>query len=83
MSNERTKTIELDCPPGHPRPGHLIEDVIKDTGLPSRECAGTFFGNWTWDYSDVSDEVWENAQPILKKRIESLYTKGVIRYGSW
>lgn len=78
-----TKTIELDCAPGGPRPGDLIGEVIKDTGLPLRERTSAFFGNWTWDYSDIPDDVWIKAQETTKPRITALYNAGVIRYGSW
>jgi hypothetical protein len=82
--NERTpQTIELDCAPGNPRPGDLIDGVIKDTGLPAREAVGKFFGNWTWDYSDISEETWTIIRPVLKERVTHLYQSGVIRYGSW
>jgi hypothetical protein len=77
------QTIELDCPPGPPRPGDLIEDVIAGTGLPSRDPANRFFGNWTWDYTDVPEEVFLLAKPVLKERIENLFHRGVIRWGSW
>jgi len=77
------KTIELDCPPGHPRPGDLIADVIKGTGLPLKEAKSRVFGCWTWDFSEVPDEQWEKVRPTLKARIVALYNKGLIRYGSW
>jgi hypothetical protein len=77
------QTIEIDCPPGYPRPGHLIEMVIKDTGLPLRDDAGRIFGQWTWDYNDIDPDVWVKAQPILKERLVKLYDTGVVRYCSW
>jgi hypothetical protein len=77
------RTIELDCPPGLPRPGDLIKSVIEGTGLPYREAASTCFGNWLWDYEDISDEAWKNVQPTLQERITNLYKQGLIRYGSW
>jgi hypothetical protein len=77
------KTIELDCPPGSPRPGDLIDGVIEGTGLAKKARSGAFFGNWTWDYSEVSDEDWKAIQPILKERIVALHNAGIIRYGSW
>lgn len=77
------QSIELDCPPGNPRPGDLIESVIQGTGLPRREPCSTFFGNWKWDYNDISNEEWKDVQPILKQRITELYNSGTIRYGSW
>lgn len=77
------QTIDLDCAPGSPRPGDLIAGVIEGTGLPAREPVSKFFGNWTWNYNDQSEELWLKARVILKKRITKLYNSGVIRYGSW
>lgn len=77
------QTIELDCAPGALRPGDLIEGVIEGTGLPSRKPVVMLFGNWTWDYSDVDPKEWARVQEITKPRIEALYHRGCIRYGSW
>ena len=77
------ETIDLDCPPGHPRPDDLIEGVLDGTGLVAGEPVAMFFGNWTWEF-DVDRETWETKiQPIIKPRIEALYHEGVIRYGTW
>lgn len=76
-------SIELDCPPGSPRPGDLIAQVIAGTGLPLREDCMRCFGNWKWSYDDVSCEEWDRIQPIIKERITALYNSGRIRYGSW
>jgi hypothetical protein len=80
-----TKTIELDCAPGFTRPGDLLPQVLEGTGLVKDpdQTVGRFFGNWTWDFSDVPDEKWKEVQPILKERITKLYNEGSIRYGSW
>ena len=77
------QTIELDCAPGGIRPGDLILGVLEGTGLEVRETTSRSFGNWVWDYSDVSKDVWDAAQPILEKRITALYKARRIRYGSW
>lgn len=77
------QTIELDCPPGFPRPGHLIAGVIEGTGLPLRESVSRLFGEWTWDYNDIPENRWREIQPKLQERITALYNDGVIRYGSW
>lgn len=53
--------------------------MVKDPD----QTVGRFFGNWTWDFSDVPDEKWKEVQPILKERITKLYNEGSIRYGSW
>ncbi len=79
----QTQTIELDCPPGTTRPGDLIHGVIEGTGLETREAVTKIFGEWTWDYNDLSPEKWAKAQPILKERITALYNSGRIRWGSW
>jgi hypothetical protein len=76
-------SIELDCPPGSPRPGDLIAGVIEGTGLVLKEPVSKLFGEWTWSYQDVSCEDWDKIQPILKERITTLYESGRIRYGSW
>lgn len=85
MTTKIFYTIELDCPPGGMRPGHLIGGVIEGTGLPARDPASTLFGEWTWDYSDVPGiaELWPKIQPVLEARITALYNSGVIRFGSW
>lgn len=84
MSDDMSEqTIELDCPPGSPRPGDLIGDVIKGTGLPIRNDVCRFMGCWKWDYKDIPEAAWKTAQPILKERITELFNRGIIRYGSW
>lgn len=79
----KSQTIEIDCPPGNPRPGDLIADVIKGTGLESQAPVSMLLGNWTWDYSDVDPEKWKEIQPTLKERLENLYNSSVVRYCSW
>ena len=74
--------IELDCAPGWLRPGDLIGEVIKDL-LPERETVSRFFGNWTWDYSDIPADKWAEIRPTLKERVAKLYSSDRIRYGSW
>ena len=82
-TRQKVQTIEIDCPPGYPRPEDLYEGIIKGTSLPFRGAISKLFGEWTWDYSDISKEIFDKARPILKQRIELLYHKGIIRYGSW
>ena len=77
------QTINLDCAPGNPRPGDLIGGVIAGLDLPAREPVSKFFGNWCWNYSDIAEDVWNKARPVLKERITQLYNKGLIRYGDW
>lgn len=70
-------TIEIDCPPGFPRPNAYVDesDGFKN---PSR-----FFGNWTF-IKDVEGEAEAKALVAkYEKVIEREYHKGLVRYGSW
>jgi len=79
------KTIELDCAPGMPRPDSYIDRVVEGTKLEGlvKPPVSKFFGNWVWDFSEVSDEDWSEAQAVTSERIKRLFSYGRIRYGSW
>jgi len=77
------QAIELDCPPGDPRPGDLLPEVLLDSGLEPRPARSKVFGNWVWDYSDIDPTTWAAARAIVGPRIKALHERGVIRYGSW
>jgi hypothetical protein len=83
------KTIEIDCPPGNPRPGDLITEVVRGTLLEHDDCArpdravSKLFGCWTWSFPHITDENWVRIQEVTRPRIEKLYHDCVIRYGSW
>jgi hypothetical protein len=72
--------IELDCPPGDPRPGDLIVGALVGTGLDVRPDVQRFFGCWRWDYSDVPAETWDRIRPILGCNIKALYDQELTRY---
>jgi hypothetical protein len=76
-------SIELDCAPGAIRPGDLLSTVTKDTGLVLDKPDSMSFGNWEWVIPADQHELYEKVQPLVKNRIEALYHKGFIRYGSW
>lgn len=84
------RIIELDCPPGWPRPGDLIGEVVAGTileGLPQSHpdaTTGRIFGCWTWNFTNATTlEEWTEVQKIIEPRIRALYEAGRIRYGSW
>jgi len=83
LPKKNTQTIEIGCPPGSPRPGDLLPDVIKGTGLEVRSPDHMAFGDWEWDYSDIDPEKWKEIKPIIKERLCKLYDDGVVRYVSW
>jgi hypothetical protein len=83
----KTHTIELDCPPGFPRPGDLIGGVLEGTGLTLEdhfeEDVPKSFGNWTYVLKKEYISLYEEARPKIKERVHDLYNRGRIRYGSW
>lgn len=78
-------TIELDCPPGAPRPDGLLPGVLENTGLTVEDFENTsrFFGNWIYKLKDGKEEAYAIAKPTIKERVKALYYSGAIRYGSW
>lgn len=78
-------TIELDCPPGSPRPSDLLPGVLAETGvtLDPENTVGRFFGNWTWVIPEDQHAAYVAARDTIKGRIQDLYKRGSIRYGSW
>ncbi len=87
MERYQNFSIELDCPPGNPRPNDLIAGVLADTGLEVSdfETGSPFFGHQTWVLkADVDkDELFKQSKPIFAKRVEVLFNSGLIRFGSW
>ena len=78
------QTIELDCPPGSPRPGDLIRGVIDGLGIePMTFNVTPIFGCAEYVFK-IDQATWEREyQPTIKERITALYKQGAIRYGSW
>ncbi len=85
-SRFRDCSIELDCPPGSPRPSDLIEGVLKDTGLVVEDfnTSAPFFGNQSWILKIGSkDALFTSLKPVFEKRLQELYAAGIARYVSW
>jgi hypothetical protein len=82
-NEEVIQKIEIDCAPLMPRPNVYYKQAIEGTGLAEKEPSNMLFGQWTWDYSDVSTEDWLKVNPIIGERLKSYYNLGFIRYASW
>lgn len=78
-----TKTIEIDCPPGNPRPTDLLPFVLEGTGLEVVEPSSSFFGNFTFQFEVESEEAWEKVTEVVAPKLKKLNADGVIRYASW
>jgi hypothetical protein len=80
-------SLELDCPPGSPRPNDLIDGVLKGTGLEVKdfETGNPFFGHQTWILKESAnkDEIFTKNKPLFERRITELFNRGSIRYGTW
>lgn len=83
------KVIEIDCPPGHIRPGDLIASIIKGTPLENLEelkpenTTHRLFGEWAWEF-EIDDKIYaDEVLPVITPRIDRLYYCGIIRYASW
>lgn len=73
--------IHLECPPGGPRPGDLMPELLRGTGIPLRTSESRMLGHWEWDYNDIPSEVWEAAVPTIMQRMHRLYEDGIVRAG--
>jgi len=79
------QTIDIDCAPGSARPDTYIKYVVGPyvQGDLDKRIVGKWFGNWTWDFSDIPSENWESWKDYRGEKMTELYNKGCIRYGSW
>ncbi len=78
----KEKQIQIDCAPGITRPNTYLEGCLKGTGIDMREPINKFFGEWSWNFNDISDEKWKEVRPVIWKRIKECYNEGWIRFGS-
>jgi len=85
MPEPEVHTIELDCPPGSPRPDDLLPGVLKGTGveIDPQKTVTRFFGCWEWVVPEQYREAYEKHLKTIEARIKRLYEAGTIRYGSW
>jgi len=83
MCNKNTVTlvVEIDCPPGSPRPDTYMKTICDDILKQEyHNPVSTFFGEWDWHFEILKSE----AEAIQKKVMEylvKLYNGGCIRYG--
>jgi hypothetical protein len=84
-----TRSIELECAPGHSRPSDLIAEIVDgtilenftDAKVKTVDCDDGSHGRWK--YPQINEKAYQRDLPILKERIMALHNKGVITYGSW
>ena len=86
--------IEIDCPPGNPRPGDLFKAIMESLSKNSNQEIKDFsqenlnseptknFGCWTWDL-EIKPEIHSEVQSVFKNRLMEYYQNGIVRYASW
>jgi len=83
--DRKVLSIEMDCPPGAPRPGDLLPDVLAGTGIviDPEDAVSRSFGNWKWIIPVEFASHYDLHRELIKSRIQRLYKLGRIRYGSY
>ena len=81
-------SIEIDCPPGFPRPGDLFPAVLANTGLTVADFDNTnkLFGHWTWvlkEGNPYRDALFTRNREVFRVRLTEMYEAGYARYVSW
>ena len=84
--------IEIDCPPGSPRPGDIANQVgmkwnsrrFNDTAAKDGEFENTtrLFGAWGFERLYTSKEEAEKDCDTFAEKLKALYP-GSIRYAGW
>jgi hypothetical protein len=81
-------SIEIDCPPGSPRPNDLFPGVLLGTGLKAGDFKNTsrFFGEYVWVLlpgDPKKDAKFTASKPLFKKRLTALHERGLVRFATW
>ena len=81
-------SIQIDCPPGEPRPPEVFASVIKDTGLTPEDFEDdglTIFGCREYlvraDPESISRYV--HARRTIGERLNMMYECGIVRGVMW
>ena len=83
MNTDKTRQLELDCPPFMARPDALLPCVLRGTGLATTESSTRTFGSWIYSFDHIEQEEWDKMLPLIASNIKGLYAEGRIRYGAW
>ena len=75
--------MEIDCPPGAPRPGYFIEGVLEGIADATvyAEPVRRLYGEWAWKFN-LETTSWPTQEKTIMKRLAVLYDAGAIRYWS-
>lgn len=84
MANtDKQYTLEIDCAPGHVRPGDLLPQVLKGTGIVLGEPQSRFFGCWQWVIPPEHVLAYSENRLVIETRLRELYERGAIRFAGW
>jgi len=79
------QTIEIDCPPGEPRPDFFMDTIIARSGLNIKcpETSHRCFGEWGWDFSHLDVTTWGVLKATAREYLTEAHNQGLIRYAGW
>jgi hypothetical protein len=79
--------VNIDCPPGPPRPGELIIGLAPILGISESDIpppSSVLFGEWTYKFVGIMDQAdFDVKQNEIKDYLFDLYDQGLARYVSF
>jgi len=80
-------SIEMNCPPGNPRPWELLDLVFYLTELhpDDFETSGVMFGRQEFLVKPTADAVerYLRSRPTINSRLLECYEHGLVRGATW
>lgn len=77
------KILMLQCDTFVTNYEELLSASLEDTGFKCRVPVHTTRGEWTFDFSDVASNKWNNMLPLLRANLRRLQDAGRIEYAEW
>lgn len=66
-----------------PKATDILARALLGTGLSTRPPVKVEMGEYTWDYNDVSDLLWEHVVRMLRTRMNRMHEQGLLAYAKW
>jgi hypothetical protein len=85
MADKIVYKIVIDCPPVSMRPDGILNLVLRDTELTSKDFTITskFFGAWTFVLDETKNDIYDNHKYDIGTILKKLNAQGCVRYAEW
>ncbi len=88
LDDSKRLSIQIDCPPGNPRPPEVFASTIQDTDLTAEDFVDpgvTFFGcqEYLVKANPESISRYLRARQTIGERLCSMYEHGIVRGVTW